>query len=118
MSQQLVQAECPHCSFRFADPDGPLQEGAELICPECHGFFHVISLHPPQFHYVKTCDVPGPLIGHALVAKGMNGEGCWMEDVADVVERARKQGLRGITLRVDFKEPDRDRLSIEILSVI
>jgi len=114
---QLLLAECPHCSFRFADPDDPLQEGDELICPECHGVFCVLSLDPPEFHHADTHDVPGPLFTHALVAKGMRGDSPWMEDIAGVVERARKQGLPGITLHVRFEEPDRDRLNIEILSL-
>lgn len=117
MEPEIIRAECPHCSFRFADHDDPLQEGAELICPECGGIFYVLSLHPPEFHYVDACDVPGPLFSHALVAKGMSGDSIWIEDVAQVLERARRQGLRGITLRVDFEESDRDRFCIEILSV-
>jgi hypothetical protein len=73
-------------------------------------------MHPPEFHYVNPCDRPASLFTHDLLAEGMSGEGCWIEDVAGVVERARKQGLRGITLRVDFEDPDRDRISIKILS--
>lgn len=115
--QEFLLAECPHCSFRFADPDATLQEGAELICPECGGIFYVLSLHPPEFHYADTYDVPGPLFSQALVAEGMSGESPWIEDVAGVVERARKQGLPGITLHISFEEPDRDVLSIEVVSL-
>ena len=57
MEIEIVRAECPHCSFRFADPDEPLQEGMELICPECGGIFYVLSLRPPEFHYVNPRDL-------------------------------------------------------------
>jgi hypothetical protein len=115
--KEFVLAECPHCSFRFADPEDPLQAGDELICPQCDGTFYVLSLGPPEFHDVKTNEVPGLLFTHALVAKGMCGDSPWIEDVAAVVERARKQGLKGITVRVSFEDFGVDRLNIEIVSL-
>jgi hypothetical protein len=115
--QEFVLAECSHCSFRFGDPDDPLQEDDELICPQCHGIFYVLSLDPPEFHCVRTYDVPGPLFTHSLVAKGMWGDSPWIEDVAGVVERARKQGLKGITVRVSFEDLGVDRLNIEVVSL-
>jgi len=115
--QECLPAECPHCSFRFADPDDPLQEGDQLICPECHGIFDVLSLHPPEFHYVNPCGTPACLFTHDLVAEGMSAVGCLSEDVERVVERARKQGLRGVTIRVGFEELAQDGMSVEILSV-
>jgi hypothetical protein len=67
----------------------------------------VLSLHPPEFHYVNKCDPSASLFTGTLVAKGMRGVSAWHEDVVHVVERARKQGLRGITLRVGSKRRSR-----------
>ncbi len=117
MEVEIIQAECPHCSFRFADPDDPLREGDQLICPECHGIFYVLSLHPPEFHDVDAGDTPASLFTHDLVAEGMSAVGCCGDELARVVERARKQGLRGVTIRVGFEELGQDGMSIEILSV-
>jgi hypothetical protein len=117
METRVIKAECPHCSFRFADPDEPLREGDELACPECRGIFSVLSLHPPEFHWVNPCNPLAGLFMHALIAKGMSGVTCWSEDIANLAERARKQGLPGVTFRVSFEEPQRDQFTVEILSV-
>ena len=67
MDDQMLRAECPHCSFRFADPEEPLQESAQLGCPECRGVFYVLSLRPPVF------DVVDPRYGSGIaVHAGFN----------------------------------------------
>ena len=117
MDDQMLRAECPHCSFRFADPEEPLHEGAELGCPECRGIFYVLSLHPPVFDVVDARDGRASLFMHDLIVERMSEAGSRPESVALVVERARKQGLRGITFRVSFEEPSRDLVTIPILSL-
>jgi hypothetical protein len=111
----MIRAECPHCSFKFDDPDAPLQEGDQLICPECRGIFYVLSIHPPEFHWASSGAL-GSLFAEALIAKGMSDAGS-SDDISHVVERARKQGLAGITFQVCFEEPGSNRITIEVLSV-
>ena len=78
-------------------------------------FIYVLSIHSPEFHWAGSSDL-GSLFTEALIAKGMSDAGS-SDDISQVVERARKQGLAGITFRVRFEEPGSGRITVEILSL-
>lgn len=112
--EDRIHAECPHCSFRFFDPDGPLRAGQELACPRCAGVFRVCSLYPAEFDHGEGAYCL--LDSSALVRAGAREEGCCLEAIGWIAERARKQGLQEITLDVEFEEPSLRWVTIEVVS--
>lgn len=112
--QTQIQAECPHCSFRFFDPEGPLRVGQELWCPQCNGVVRVCSLHPPEFDYPER--EYSLLDSQALLRAGAREEGCRLQAISWIANRARKQGLQEIILDISFEEPSMTWVTIEVIS--
>jgi len=97
-----TQLECPACLFRFEDPDGTLEEGAEFLCPQCSLPFKVTSVTPATFGPIAAWHSGLDCAAHLLV-QGISGR-ITAGEIPAIVEKARKQGCSGITLSFSFED--------------
>jgi hypothetical protein len=86
----------------------------ELSCPQCDGAFRVCSLHPPEFDHPEG--EYSLLDSQALVRAGSREEGCSLEAIGWIADRASKQGLQEVILDVSFEEPSLRWVTIEVIS--
>jgi hypothetical protein len=101
-----IVAKCEHCGFQLVKPFPSFEIADDSSCPQCgHDLAGIEPYHTDEitwYHILRP--------------------GLWLEQiprdaVSEILEKAFRQGLDSIDLRVTFSNRYEDDVKIEILSI-
>jgi hypothetical protein len=102
-----IIATCELCGFQLARPFPSFELADDSRCPQCR--HDLVPIPPP--------DYPDDLSLTQLLRQGWQIDQVPRDFVAGVLEKAFKQGLDSIDLRISFPNRYEDEAIIEVLSV-
>lgn len=107
-NNQAVHARCPNCWYGFELPDEPVKINDQFECRNCEMTFFVHSIHPLFLDQVPKLKRGTRHVWELKrVRKGTQACLKNREMICFLMDKAFKQGLREMTVHIEFVDLER-----------